>query len=309
MISLLQLQYFLAMAEEGHLTRTAEKLYVSQSTLSSMISKLENELGVELFDRKNNRMVLNEFGKEYRKNIVIALDAIATGERNVKRLAADGANRLSVALNNTQVWHEMIWQFKRQNSESRIQILSDKTEQYSRLLAEEKIDFIIAGEEDIDTRQCESVMLAENRLCLCVPKGHALENSTGILLSEIENEPYIELSPGLPFRQFCDKLYQKLDVHMNTVIECGYDMRPRLVREGYGVAITTDGPTLRGIFSGVSFIPILDEGAVRRVNLMWLKGRRFTPIMQSFYEHILATQREKETREGMEGERKSVRLS
>ena len=64
MISLLQLQYFLAMAEEGHLTRTAEKLFVSQSTLSSMISKLENELGVELFDRKNNRMILNKYGKE-----------------------------------------------------------------------------------------------------------------------------------------------------------------------------------------------------------------------------------------------------
>ena len=46
MISLLQLQYFQALAAEQHLTRTAEKLYISQSTLSFTITKLERELGV-----------------------------------------------------------------------------------------------------------------------------------------------------------------------------------------------------------------------------------------------------------------------
>ena len=90
MISLLQLQYFLAMAEEGHLTRTAEKLFVSQSTLSSMISKLENELGVELFDRKNNRMILNKCGERYRKHIAVALNEIETGARAIKNLADGG---------------------------------------------------------------------------------------------------------------------------------------------------------------------------------------------------------------------------
>ena len=46
MISLLQLQYFQVLAEEQHLGRSAEKLYISQTTLSTMISKLERELGV-----------------------------------------------------------------------------------------------------------------------------------------------------------------------------------------------------------------------------------------------------------------------
>lgn len=295
MISLLQLQYFLAMAEEGHLTRTAEKLYVSQSTLSSMISKLENELGVELFDRKSNRMVLNECGREYQTAVVEALDALAAGERNIRRLAADRSNRLSVALTNAQVWQEMVWAFRNLHPECRLQILSDKMEQYGRLLEEGELDFIVAGEEDVDTRQCENIMLVRNRLCLCVPPGHPLDGRTGVFLKEVEKEPYIELSPGLPFRQFCDRLYQKLDVHMNTVIECGYNMRPRLVREGYGVAITVSTQTMRSLFSGVQFIPVEDEEAVREVKLMWMKGRKFTPIMQEFHDFILSRQSKQES--------------
>ena len=53
MISLLQLEYFCVLAEVGHMSKAAEKLYISQSTRSTMITKLEKELGVSLFDRKN----------------------------------------------------------------------------------------------------------------------------------------------------------------------------------------------------------------------------------------------------------------
>ena len=286
MISLLQLQYFLAVAEEGHLTRTEEKMFLSQSTLSSMISKLESELGVDLFTRKNNRMELNEYGREYRNAVVEALEALANGERNIKQMAAEKSKQLSVALPNAQSWQETVWSFRRKHPECRLKILSDKMEQYIRMLEKGELDFLIAGEDDVDTRQCESIRLVENRLCLCVPPDHSLAARTEVFLKEIENEPYIELSPGLPFRHFCDRIYQQMGVCMNTVIECGYHMRPRLVREGYGVAITVSTKEMYNLYEGVRFIPLKDEGAIRSVNLMWWKGREFTPIMQEFYDFI-----------------------
>ena len=149
-------------------------------------------------------------------------------------------------------------------------------------------------------------MLARNRLCLCVPHGHPLEKRTGVFLKEIENEPYIELSPGLPYRQFCDRLYQKLGVHMNTVIECGYNMRARLLQEGYGIAITINAASTLKRFSEVSFIPIEDEAAVRVINLLWLKGRRFTPSMQAFHDYMLARQHKNGSLGPIEQERKTV---
>ena len=62
MPSMYQLQYFLVLAEEQHLRRSAEKLFISPSSLSITISRLEEELGVKLFDRSKNQIQLNAYG-------------------------------------------------------------------------------------------------------------------------------------------------------------------------------------------------------------------------------------------------------
>ena len=64
-MKLTQLQYFKAVAETGKISLAAKKLYVSAPALSIAIANLENELGVKLFDRTNNRIELNEQGKVY----------------------------------------------------------------------------------------------------------------------------------------------------------------------------------------------------------------------------------------------------
>ena len=61
-MDLLQMQYFLKIAETGNMTRAAEELYISQSSLSRTIARLEKDLGVKLFDRVGRQIQLNEFG-------------------------------------------------------------------------------------------------------------------------------------------------------------------------------------------------------------------------------------------------------
>ncbi|MCI8452987.1 MAG: LysR family transcriptional regulator [Lachnospiraceae bacterium] len=61
-MELLQLRYFKAVAESGTLTQTANQLYISPSSLSATIARLEKELGAHLFDCKGNRLHLNSRG-------------------------------------------------------------------------------------------------------------------------------------------------------------------------------------------------------------------------------------------------------
>ena len=60
-----QLYYFKTVAETGKISLAAKKLYVSPPALSIAISNLEKDLGVRLFDRSNNKIILNEQGRTY----------------------------------------------------------------------------------------------------------------------------------------------------------------------------------------------------------------------------------------------------
>lgn len=72
-MKLLQIQYFLAIAECGNITKAAEQLYVSQPALSKQMNLLEKELGVKLMERQNFGVELTETGKEFAKDCRVVL--------------------------------------------------------------------------------------------------------------------------------------------------------------------------------------------------------------------------------------------
>ncbi len=76
------LKYFKIIAESGSLTKAAQQLNITQPAMSAMLKKLEEELGVELFDRSPNRIYLNKTGE-------IALIHVNAILRNVEQLKAD----------------------------------------------------------------------------------------------------------------------------------------------------------------------------------------------------------------------------
>ena len=71
-----QFRYFLTAARYENLTKAAEDLHIAQPALSQSIKRLETELGVSLFDRKNHRIELNEQGKLLKKRLIPILESI-----------------------------------------------------------------------------------------------------------------------------------------------------------------------------------------------------------------------------------------
>lgn len=91
------LQYFVAIAEERNMTRAAERLHVSQSSLSYQLSKLESEVGTLLFLRNKNDMTLTTAGRLY---LDTALSVIAAKDRlyqNIAELNQHGRLRVSIS--------------------------------------------------------------------------------------------------------------------------------------------------------------------------------------------------------------------
>ncbi|HEY5949076.1 MAG TPA: LysR family transcriptional regulator [Kofleriaceae bacterium] len=84
-MSLQQLQYFVAVAEEQHVTRAAERLRISQPPLSRQIQALEDELGQPLFERRGRGIVLTEFGRYFASKATAILDHVASVLADTKR--------------------------------------------------------------------------------------------------------------------------------------------------------------------------------------------------------------------------------
>ena len=88
-MDLLQLQYFRTIAQYENLTKAAQALFVSQPNLSTSLSRLEDDLGVKLFERRRGKIALTRNGKLFLTYVERELDELDNGISQVR--AAEGA--------------------------------------------------------------------------------------------------------------------------------------------------------------------------------------------------------------------------
>lgn len=91
-----QLEYFLALCQQEHISSTADFLGISQSTLSKNIASLENELGTQLFDRHKNHIRLNGYGQAFAKSAKTALRALQEGQTQIQKALYDMVGSLRI---------------------------------------------------------------------------------------------------------------------------------------------------------------------------------------------------------------------
>ena len=286
MITLLQLEYFCALAKEEHLTKTAEKLFVSQSTLSYSISKLERELGTPLFDRIKNRMVLNQYGKAYLAHVSKAIQEIRAGENSIRELQQRDGNSISLAASHSSLWLETVNGFRETHPEIYIRIRTENLATYRERLMNGKLDFVITGEDDLPWEELDSVSLGAQKLCLAMAPQHPLSGRAEISLKELGPYAYVDLAEELSFRIFCDRIFEAQGVSINRICECESAMRPAMLRENLGIALTVDTAANRSAYEGLCFVPLKERELERRIALFWKSGRQMPPVMEEFKDYI-----------------------
>ena len=111
-MGLLQLYYFKALAENTTLTKTAEQLFITPPALSNSIRKLEEELGVQLFDRTGNSMKLNSYGKNYLVHVNEAITALENGKREI-RDSLDSNESLSIGITISSYWFDLFATYRK----------------------------------------------------------------------------------------------------------------------------------------------------------------------------------------------------
>lgn len=176
-------EYFKIIAETGSLTKAAQQLHITQPAMSAMLKKLEDELGVALFDRSPNRIYLNKTGE-------LALIHINTILRNVEHMKADLLSAaqqsliLSIAFCDPGVRWFSAPRFSVAYPE--IQLKDDLYEgnEAAKLLKERVYDLMVTPEKIHDAR-IQSLPFLPDQVYLSVPEDSNLAERQSISLRDI----------------------------------------------------------------------------------------------------------------------------
>jgi DNA-binding transcriptional LysR family regulator len=196
MVELRRLRYLVAVADEGHITRAAERLGIQQPPLTRQIRQLEEELGVTLFERLPRGMRLTEAGR-----VVVeeARDVLARAERireTAQRAARGEQGRLAVGYTSSSAFHPFVTQRIRAFREARPGVLlgltEDGTPELVQALRDERVDaaFVRSASNDISGLTLD--LLLEEKMAAAVPVGHPLSRHEGkVALADLAEETFV----------------------------------------------------------------------------------------------------------------------
>ncbi len=201
-MNLRDLQYIVAVAEIGHFRRAAERCFVSQPTLSGQIRKVEEELGVALFERSKKGVHLTPIGSQIVEkaraalHIVGEIEAAAQGSRDPHV----GSLRIGVIPTIGPYFIPLVIDAL-QEGLPRLQIVffEEITETLLKRLAAGDIDAAIVATASANPALVE-VPIYEEPFLLAVPKGHALAGEQIASLESVDMNEVLLLTDGHCFR-------------------------------------------------------------------------------------------------------------
>ena len=273
-MELLQLKYFKAVAENGNLSQTAKQFYISPSSLSATIARLEGELGSRLFDRRGNRLYLNSRGVlflEYVNQILSSLDIAVSQVQNIE---AEHDNRLSVATTSPNVWNELFSAFQLQNPGIQLMHTALRLDELQNSNCLYRYDFVIASPLDVpDSWTSREILYDDDYPVLLLPPDHPLSKRGSISLIEAKDEPFIALTPGFSSRKYFDELCLRAGFVPRITLECDYMMRSYMIMKRIGIAMATAYTNYIRLYDGTVYVDIT-EPVFPRVQALYFEPHR-----------------------------------
>ena len=289
-MELLQLTYFLALAETEHVTKTAEKLMISQPTLSLTIRRLEEELGAELFDRNGRNIRLNENGRIFRSYAQNALHTLEAGVTDLRRRSDAVQHTISVGIQSPYVWQDLIGQFASQSQNYILSQRSVEDDAFEQALRNNSIDFYIGSLQDLSegaqTDVFETFTFARGRLCIIVPAASPYAQRKSVKLAELSQESFICRPKAEVFQQYTNRLCEMAGFQPKVSMISDYTMREAMVAEGHGLSFSSTLATRWLNDSRIRAVDIEDDFAVRLQQLIWLKDKPLTKGAKTFLSFV-----------------------
>lgn len=267
------LRYVLAVAELGHFGQAAEHCCVSQPTLSGQIKKLEDELGVTLFERTNRRVMLTETGgliAQSARRILREVDDI----HDIARSSHDplsGKFRLGAFPTlSTYIFPDLVQQVKQSMPDLRLILLEEKTATLLEKLRQGDVDAALLAlpvHDDFLVSQA----LFEDEFFLAVPPDHELTQYDTIDQTRLRNHSLLLLEEGHCLRDQALEVCQLHGIAEEQDFKAtGLETLRQMVRAGSGITFIPQ-IARHAEEAGIHYIPFKAPAPMRTIGLVWRK--------------------------------------
>lgn len=281
------LRYFLEVAREGNITHAAQRLHVSQPTLSRQLKQLERELGKKLFTRSDHSIRLTDEGMLLRRRAEDIADMVEKTEREFQALDEIDGGEVSIGCAESEGLlglFEIMREFQKRHPRVRFHLHSGATETVAERLDRGILDFAVIVQQ-VDLAKYNSLDLpARNRWGVIMRSNDPLAHRAAFRCEDLLGLPVICSRQGLEEEAlgWLGELRDRLDVVAT------YDLlynASLLVRAGFGYALGFEGIVSTDDGGGLCFRP-LDPPLISPLRLIWRKFQVFSPAAQALLDEL-----------------------
>lgn len=285
-----QLHYFIAVSEQMNFSKAAERLHISQPSLSNAIKKLEQEIGSPLLERNTRNLQLTEAGEvlfERAKIIVKNMEVLII---EMDEVIVHGTRDITIGvMESIKYWlPKVIANYKKDYPHMKIHLVDILgSKRVKKSLKSYKTHLIITNQL-MDDPELEVQTLYEERLVAVLPLHHPLAQKDTLTISDICEEPFIISTEGFQTRRDILTSFEQAGKSINIQFEIErFETAVSLVREHLGVTILPEnylqGPTAKTIVKK----EIEGLNLSRNVYLVYLKNRHLPLAIRQLLKDIV----------------------
>lgn len=242
--TLRQLQYFVAVAEQGGVSRAAQSLSISQSAVTEAIRDLEGDLGVELFERHPRGLTVTHKGHQFLRHATKILADVSDARRTFSGDAEMATGRLQLGVTSLvagYVLSDLLARYRRAFPGVEVTAIEDNGDYLEHLLVGGELDIavmVISNLRDRMALQAEILEISPYRLWL--PLGHPLATAEIVTLADVAAQPLIMLTID-EIEENTGKLLMALGARPHVAFRTrSVEAVRSLVATGAGVALLPD---------------------------------------------------------------------
>lgn len=278
------LKIFLAVVDCGKMSAAAEKLHITQPTISQAIAEIEKFYNILLFERLNKKLYLTESGKKmlsYASHIVSLFDEMEKEMLNrSKSTVLHAGATITVG---TCVFDSLISNFEKETPDVKINVFVDNTSVIEDMILKSMLDFAVVEGEIKSPDIIVKPVIDDELVLVCSKNGQPFDRNN-IDIHDLENLPFILREPGSGTRELFIRQTERNNVDINIKWVCNNsEAIKNAVMEGQGLTVISKKLVTEELEKGkLHLININNVELKRKFSLVYHKNKYLSEPINKF---------------------------